>query len=155
MLDDHRAAGGPPKPIAAGGPPKPIRGESSCLGPEETSRKLFLSEARLATLAQGFTLSGELHKRAPASSRYTKVDAAIEGTVLCCTFRRGGPSFVLRVNDVAKLVVNRAQLKFTLFDKKVERSKALTLTLTLALTLTLTLALTLTRSREARPTTSE
>ena len=62
---------------------------------------------------------------------------------------------MLRVNDVAKLVVNRAQLKFTLFDKKVERSKALTLTLTLALTLTLTLALTLTRSREARPTTSE
>jgi hypothetical protein len=103
-----------------------LRGEPSSedLGPKETSRTLFLSEARLARLAQGFTLSGALYMRAPTSGRYKKVDAAIEGTVLCCTLRKGGPSFVLRVNDVAELVVNRAQLKFTLFDKKVGRSKA-------------------------------
>ena len=63
--------------------------------------------------------------RARASGRYTKVDAAIEGTVLCCTLRKGGPSFVLRANDVAELVVS-----LTL---------ALTLTLPLALALTLTL----------------
>merc|ERR1719506_468690 len=94
------------------------------LGPEETSRTLFLLQARLATLAQGFTLSGSLYMRAPGAGRYRKVDAVIEGTVLCCTDCKGGPSFVLRVNDVAELVINRAQLKFTLFDKKVERSKA-------------------------------
>jgi hypothetical protein len=105
-----------------------VQGESSYLssiqelGPEEKSRTLFLSEARLATLAQGFTLSGELHKR--ASGRYRKVDAVIDGTVLCCTDCKGGPFFVLRLNDVAELVINRAKRKFTLFDKKVERSKA-------------------------------
>ena len=73
-------------------------GSEESLGPEETSRTLFLSEARLVTLAQGFTLSGSLYMRASgrssvtasgrssitASGRYRKVDAVIEGTVLCC-----------------------------------------------------------------------
>ena len=39
-------------------------GSEESLGPEETSRTLFLSEARLVTLAQGFTLSGSLYMRA-------------------------------------------------------------------------------------------
>ena len=94
------------------------------LGLEETSRSIFREESRLVSYAQGFTLSGSLYKRHPGSGKYRKVDAVIEGTVLCCIDCKGGPSFMLRVNDVADLVVNRAQLKFTLFDKKVDRSTA-------------------------------
>ena len=97
-------------------------GSEESLGPEETSRTLFLSEARLATLAQGFQLSGSLYKRAPVSGRYRKVDAVIEGTVLCCTDCKGGPPFTLRLNDVAELLVNRAKLEFTLVDTTLERS---------------------------------
>jgi len=111
-------------------------GSEESLGPEETSRTLFLSEARLVTLAQGFTLSGSLYMRASgrssvtasgrssitASGRYRKVDAVIEGTVLCCTDCKGGPPFTLRLNDVAELLVNRAKLEFTLVDTTLERS---------------------------------
>ena len=103
-------------------------GSEESLGPEETSRALFLSEARLVTLAEGFTLSGSLYMRASgrssitASGRYRKVDAVIEGTVLCCTDCKGGPPFTLRLNDVAELLVNRAKLEFTLVDTTLERS---------------------------------
>ena len=63
-------------------------------------------------------LSGCLYKRAPTSGLYKKVDAVVEGTILCCTDYKGGPSFVLRVSNIEELVVNRAQLKFALVTKK-------------------------------------
>ena len=49
---------------------------------------------------------------------YKKVDAVIEGTMLCCVDYKGGPSFVLRVSDIEELVVNRSQLKFALLTKR-------------------------------------